>query len=213
MDFPCPLHVRSSLVRVEMRQIQHTGVTDMKIQKSLLAGLTVACLWSVAHAAESTQLAQIKAVISEYRQKSFGPLASFAGVYDISKTCEPFVRKSAPLDKTDNAVFGTLWLLGKSVIWFEGNDILFVMFVSPTKVDRGTWKFKQDYSMSRDLTVKLYDVKWNAGDTDIMAFLPDRDLFSGKFTGRTYTYDYALRCSNEGQVIGSTEEILRLIGQ
>jgi hypothetical protein len=212
MDFPFPLHVRSSLVRVEILQVQHTGGTDMKIQTSLLAGLTAAYLWSVAHAVESPKLAQIKAVISEYRQKSFGPLAGFAGVYDISKTCQPFVRKSAPLDKSNDAGFGTIWLLDKSVIWFEGNDILIVLFVSPTKVDRGTWKFKQDYSMSRDLTVKLYDVKWDAGDTDIMAFLPDRDLFSGKFTGRTYTSDYALRCSNEDQIIGSTEEILRLMG-
>lgn len=184
----------------------------MKIQTSLLAGLTATCLWSVAHA-ESPKLAQIKAVISEYRQKNFGPLAGFAGVYDLSKTCQPFVRKSAPpLDKSDDAVFGTVWLLDKSVIWFEGNDILIVLFVSPTKVDRGTWKFKQDYSMSRDLTVKLYDVKWNAGDTDIMAFLPDRNLFNGKFAGRTYTSDYALRCSNEDQIIRSTEEILRLMG-
>jgi hypothetical protein len=159
-------------------------------------------------------LGQIKTVISEYRQKSFGPLAGFAGVYDISKTCQPFVRKpDAPLNlPVDDAVFGTMWLLDKSVIWFEGNDILIALFVSPTKVDRGTWKFKQDYSMSRDLTVKLYDVKWNAGDADIMAFLPDRDLFGGKFAGRTFSSDYALRCSNEDQIIGSTEEILRLMG-
>ena len=57
----------------------------MKIQTSLLAGLTIACLWSVALATESSKLAQIKAVISEYRQKSFGPLAGSAGVYDIGK--------------------------------------------------------------------------------------------------------------------------------
>ena len=187
----------------------------MKIQPSLLAGLTVACLWSVAHAAESSQLAQIKAVVGEYRQKSFGPLAGFAGVYDISKTCKPFVRKKsdAPLNlPADDAVLGTMWLLAKSVIWFEGNDILIALFVSPTKVDRGTWKFKQDYAMSRDLTVKLYDVKWNAGDTDIMAFLPDRDLFGGKSSGRTFTFQYALRCANEDPIIGSAEEILRLMG-
>jgi len=177
-------------------------------------GLTIACLWSVALATESSKLAQIKAVISEYRQKSFGPLAGSAGVYDIGKTCEPFVRNpDEPLNlPADAAVLGTMWLLDKSVIWFEGNDILIVLFVSPTKVDRGTWKFKQDYTISRDLTVKLYDVKWNAGDTDIMAFLPDRDLFRGKFSGRTYTSDYALRCSNEDQIIKSTEEILRLMG-
>jgi hypothetical protein len=105
-----------------------------------------------------------------------------------------------------------MWLLDKSVIWFEGNDILIALFVSPSKVDRGTWKFRQDYAISRDLTVKLYDVKWNAGDTDIMAFLPDRDLFGGKFSDRTFTFDYAQRCSNEDQIIRSTEEILRLMG-
>jgi hypothetical protein len=134
--------------------------------------------------------------------------------YDSSKTCQPFVRKPAasPNLPVDDAVFGTMWLLDKSVIWFEGNDVLIVLFISPTKVDRGTWKFKQDYAMSRDLTVKLYDVKWNSGDTDVMAFLPDRDLFGGKFAGRTFSSDYALRCSNEDQIIGSTEEILRLMG-
>jgi hypothetical protein len=176
----------------------------MKIQASVLAGLIVACLWSVAHAAESPKLAQIKAVISEYRQKNFGSLAGFAGVYDISKTCEPLGHP--------DVVLGTMWLLAKSVIWFEGEEILIVKFVTPTNVDRGTLKFKQDYAMSRDLTVKLYDVKWNAGDTDIMAFLPDRDLFGGKFSGRTFTFQYALRCANEDQIIGSAEEILRLMG-
>jgi hypothetical protein len=188
---------------------------NTKFQRSLLAGLTVACLWSAAHAAESPKLAQIKAVVGEYRQKSFGPLAGFAGVYDISKTCQPFVRKPAapPNLPIDDAFLGTKWMLAKSVIWFEGDDILFVEFVNPAKVDRGTLKFKQEYAMSSDLTVKLYDVKWNAGDTDIMAFLPDRDLFSGKFAGRTFSSDYALRCSNEDQIIGSTEEILRLFGQ
>jgi hypothetical protein len=69
---------------------------NTKFQRSLLAGLTVACLWSAAHAAESPKLAQIKAVVGEYRQKSFGPLAGFAGVYDISKTCQPFVRELSP---------------------------------------------------------------------------------------------------------------------
>jgi len=41
---------------------------------------------------------------------------------------------------------------------------------------------------------------------------PDRDLFNGKFSGRKYTSDYALRCNNEDQIIRSTEEILRLMG-
>lgn len=186
----------------------------MKIRTSLLAGPIAACLWPAAQAAESAKLAQIKAVISEYRQKSFGPLAGFAGVYDILKTCQPFVRRShAPFADPADAAVGTTWLLAKSVIWFEGDDMLFVGFVSATKVERATLKFKQDYAMSRDLTVKLYDVKWNAGDTDIMAFLPDRDLFGGRFAGRKFTFDYALRCGNEDQITGSTEEILRLMGQ
>jgi len=184
----------------------------MKIRRSLLSGLIVACLWPAAHAAESPQLAQIKARVSEARQKSFGPFASFAGVYDILKSCRPLGHPDRPLSAPD-APLGAQWLLTKSVIWFEGNDILHVKFVTPANVERGTLKFKQNYLMPPDgIIVKLYDVNWNAGDTDIMAFLPDRDLFDGKFDGRTFTFNYGLRCGNEDQIIGSTDEILRLMG-
>ena len=175
----------------------------MKIQTSLLVGLTVACLWPSAHAAESPKLAQIKTLVSGYRQKSFGPFAHFAGVYDILKSCRPSERDIG---------LGTEWLLAKSLIWFEGDNIIVVSFLTPAKVERGTLKFKQDYAMSRDLTIKLYDVNL-AGGTDIMAFLPDRDLFGGKFDGRKYDFYYAMRCANEDQIIESAEEILRLIGQ
>jgi hypothetical protein len=74
-------------------------------------------------------------------------------------------------------------------------------------------KFKQDYFMSRDHTVKLYDVRWDAGDPDIMAFLPNRDLFGGRFSGPTFTFQDAVRCGDEDQIIGSAGEILGLFGQ
>jgi len=86
----------------------------MNIRTALLAGLTAACLWSAGHAAaeESTQLAQIKARVSEARQQSSGPFAEFAGVYDILKSCRPPER----LDPT----LGAQWLIAKSVFRFEG---------------------------------------------------------------------------------------------
>jgi len=178
----------------------------MKIRTLLLVGLTAAWLWPAAHAAaeESAQLAQIKARVSDARQKSSGPLAEFAGVYDIDKSCRP----PEHLD----AAWGTMWLITKSVFWFEGDDIVFFKFISPANAERGTLKFKQDYAIARDRTVKLYEVIWKAGDTDIMAFLPDRDLFAGKFVGRKFTFDYALRCGNEDQIIDATTQILRLVG-
>jgi hypothetical protein len=177
----------------------------MNIRTALLAGLTAACLWPAAHAAaESAQLAQIKARIGEARQNSSGPLAGFAGVYDILKSCRPVEHPDAAL--------GAMWLIVKSVIWFEGDDILFASFTNPAKVERGKLKFKQDYTIPPRQPVKLYDLTWTAGDTDLVAFLSDRDLFDGKFIGRTFTFNYALRCSNEDQILGWTEEILRLIG-
>jgi hypothetical protein len=179
----------------------------MNIRTALLAGLTAACLWPAGHAAaeENAQLAQIKARISEARQKSSGPFAEFAGVYDIDKSCRP----PEHLD----AVWGTMWLIAKSVFWFEGDDILFFKFISPAKLERATLKFKRDYAIAPDRTVKLYDVIWQAGGTDIMAFLRDRDLFDGKFVGKKFTFNYALRCRNEDQIIGTTAEILGLLHQ
>lgn len=188
----------------------------MKIQTSLLVGLTLTYLWPAAHAAENTKLAQIKTLISEYRQKNFGPFAGFAGVYDISRTCQPFVSKSVPiaaLNKVDDTVAGTYWLLSKSLIWFEGDAIVTVIFLYPDKVDRGTLKFKKDYAISSGLTLKLYDVNYAGGGSDVMAFLPDRDLFDGKFDGKNYDFSYAMRCTNENQIIGSIEEIWRRIDQ
>ncbi len=178
----------------------------MNIRTALLAGLTAACLGPAAPAAaESPQLAQIKAVVGAARQNSSGPLAEFSGVYDILKSCRP--------PDSPDAALGAMWLIAKSVIWFEGDDILVARFVNPAKVDRGTLKFKQDYTVPPGRTVKLYDVTWNAGSTDIMAFLPDRDLFDGKFEGRKFTFNYALRCRNEDQILGVTAEILQLVGQ
>jgi hypothetical protein len=104
-----------------------------------------------------------------------------------------------------------MWLMAKWVVWFEGDDILFVTFPAPANVGRGTLKFRQDYTVSRGRTVKLYDVTWNGGDTDIVAFLPDRELFDGKFRFGKYTANYALRCNNEDQILDSTAEILRLM--
>jgi len=177
----------------------------MKIRTALLAGLTAAGLWSAGHAAaeESTQLAQIKARVSEARQQSSGPFAEFAGVYDILKSCRPPERLDPAL--------GVQWLIAKSVFRFEDDDIVFFKFISPAKAERATLKFKQDYAIARDRTVKLYDVIWQAGGTDIMAFLPDRDLFDGKFVGRKFSFNYALRCGNEDQILDSTAEILRLM--
>ena len=43
--------------------------------------------------------------------------------------------------------------------------------------------------------------------------MPDRDLFDGKFLGRKFTFNYALRCGDEDQIIGATEAILRQVGQ
>lgn len=179
----------------------------MRIRTLLLAGLAAAWLWPAAQAAaeESAQLAQIKARISEARQKSSGPFAEFAGVYDILKSCRPPQQLDAAL--------GAQWLIAKSVFWFEGDDILFFKFISPAKLERGTLKFKQDYAIARDRPIKLYDVIWKAGGTDIMAFLPDRDLFDGKFFGKKFTFNYGLRCGNEDQILVTTEKILRLINQ
>jgi hypothetical protein len=180
----------------------------MKIRTLSLAGLTAAWLWPAVHAAaeESAQLAQIKARISDARQKSSGPFAEFAGVYDILKSCR------RPPEYAD-AALGTMWLIAKSVFWFEGDDIVFFKFISPTNAERATLKFKQDYAIARDRTIKLYDVAWKAGGTDIMAFLPDRDLFDGKFIGRKFTFNYALRCGNEDQILDATAAILRVLGQ
>lgn len=178
----------------------------MNIRTLLLAGLAAVCLWPAAHAAaESAKLAQIRARIGDARQTSSGPLAGFAGVYDILKSCQP--------PEHMEPIGGTMWLIAKSVIWFEGDDMLFIPFTNPAKVERGTLKFKQDYTIPPGRTVKLYDVTWKAGDTDIMAFLADRDLFDGKFVGKKFTFNYALRCGNEDQIIESTGEILRLMGQ
>src|SRR5690242_19277065 len=108
----------------------------MKTRTSLLAGLVAACLWPAVHAAaeESAQLAQIKARVTDARQKSSGPLAEFAGVYDIDKSCRP--------PEHLNAVWDTMWLIAKSVFWFEGDDIVFFKFISPANAERATLKFK-----------------------------------------------------------------------
>jgi len=122
----------------------------MKMRKALLAGLTATCLSPAGHAAaeESAQLAQIKARVSEARQQSSGPFAEFAGVYDILKSCRPPERLDPAL--------GVQWLIAKSVFRFEGDDLVFFKFISPAKAERATLKFKQDYAIARDRTVKLY---------------------------------------------------------
>jgi hypothetical protein len=177
---------------------------DMQLRTSLLAGLTAACLWpATSRAADSPKLAQIKARISEARQASSGPLAGFAGIYDISDSCRPIERPDAGL--------GTLWLLGKSVIWFAGDDMLLVKFVTPDKVERATLRFRQTYAVPRERTIKLYDLTWTAGGHDIVGFLPDWELFGGHFRGAKFTVSYAMRCRNEDEITGATEAILRLM--
>jgi len=97
-------------------------------------------------------------------------------------------------------------------MWFEGDQLLYGELVRPTNIDRGTLKFKRDYALSPGQAIKVYDLKWNVGAPDIVAFLADRELFGGKFIGSKFNFDYAMRCNNEDQIIGSTEEILRLMG-
>jgi hypothetical protein len=121
-------------------------------------------------------------------------LAGFAGVYDVLKSCRRLELVDVPL--------GTMWLMTKWVVWFEGDDLVFVQFLAPGNVVRGKLKFRQDYTSPDRRTVKLYDVVWQGGDTEIVSFLPDREIFGGKFGGKTLTFNYARRCGDEKQILG-----------
>ena len=178
----------------------------MKLRKWLAAGLVAAVLGPAApaRAGERPTLAQIQALVSGYKQKSSGPLASFAGVYDLLKTCRPL--------EVQDGLMATVWLQGKWVVWFEGDELVFVQFLAPANVVRGTLKFKRDYAAPDGRTVKFYDVTWKGGDTEVVAFLPDRELFDVKFEGNDFTAAYTLRCRNEDQMLGWAGEAVQAMG-
>jgi hypothetical protein len=178
----------------------------MKIRTWLLAALAVAWLWPARQVlAEGVSLAQIQALVAQSKQKNSGPFAGFAGIYDLLKSCRP-------LEHPD-VLLGTSWLQTKWVVWFEGDSIVFVQFLAPTNVIRGTLKFKQDYSERGAGTVKLYDVTWERGSTEVMAFLPDRELFDIKLEGGKFSAKYTLRCRNDDQLLGWAGDILRVMGR
>ncbi len=166
----------------------------MKIRRSLLAGLIVACLWPAAHAlGDGPALAQIQALVGASKQKNSGPLAEFAGLYDLLKSCRPPAHA--------DMLISTLWLQTKWVIWFEGDDLVFAQLLAPANVLRGKMEFRQDYTApGGGPTIKLYGVAWKSS-TDIVAFLPDRELFGGKFAGGEFTATYTVRCRNEDQLL------------
>src|SRR5262249_5454820 len=140
-------HIRPALpCRLEMTRKDAL----MKMRSWLLTGVTAAAwLWPATHAAERPTLA-IQALVSASKQKNSGPLAQFAGVYDVAKSCKPM--------EDADGLLGTLWLTSKWVVWFEGDDLVFAQFLAPGNVVHGTLKFKRDYAQPRGPTLKLYEV-------------------------------------------------------
>lgn len=173
----------------------------MKIRRLRFAGFLAASLWPAApaHAEMPTQV-QIEALLNEAKQKNSGPLAEFAGLYDLEKTCRP-------LEHPDG-LLGAIWLRTKWVTWFEDYDFVFVQLLAPKNVIRGKLKFRENYTAPNGDAVKLYDVTWRDGATDIMAFLPDRQFFDIKVKGKDFSAKYTVRCRNEEQILAAAREIL-----
>lgn len=175
----------------------------MIIRGFLLASFVAAGLWLAAPAyAEMPTLAQIEGLIGAAKQKNSGPLAEFAGIYDLEKTCRPL--------KNRDLMLGVAWLQAKWVTWFEGDDFVFVQLLAPKNEIRGKLKFREDYIEPGGHTIKLYDVTWKSGSTDIMAFLPDQQLFDFKRNGKGFSANYTVRCHNEDQLLAAAREILEL---
>ncbi|HLH91565.1 MAG TPA: hypothetical protein VKX28_24210 [Xanthobacteraceae bacterium] len=147
-------------------------------------------------------MAQIQSLLDNARKSNSGPLAEFAGIYDLGKTC-------ARLENPDH-LSGTLWLLSKWLTWFEGDDFVFVQLLAPKNLVRGKLKFREDFTDRSGHSVKLYDVTWRSGKTDILAFLPDRQFFDVKVEGKNFSANYTVRCRNEAELLAGVREIVEL---
>ena len=136
----------------------------------------------------------------DYYQKNNGPLQDFAGIYDGLKDC----KAESDDSRLNDAIMREMIFAGlmvKQLIWFEGDTMVSVRFLNPHKPLRGRLTFWRDFELAEGGAIKLYQIRYENGNSERIGFYRDMLIIDPKITGNSINYQYAKRCSQETAMI------------
>jgi hypothetical protein len=92
-------------------------------------------------------------------------------------------------------------LMVKQLIWCEGDTMVSVRFLNPHKPLRGRLTFWRDFELAEGGAIKLYQIRYENGNSERIGFYRDMLIIDPKITGNSINYQYAKRCSQETAMI------------
>jgi hypothetical protein len=160
-----------------------------------LAAATPALPSAPPASASDDRLSLIRKVMREYPGKNSGALRQFAGIYDLAKSCDAQSGLQDP-----SAVMKPVLLMGKQVIWFEGNVMVLVNFQKPDAVSRWQLTFQRDFPTDGGV-VKIYEIADGNRPSQRIGFFNDMMMFDPTIKDNQLVYGFAKRCRNEAEML------------